>query len=730
MATWTSSLEPLEQNLLSCAASGRRFAPGGLAPTIRAEVLKHLLVETEWPMHAKGVEMRGVVIDGDLELESAAVRCAVWLSRCVLASVDLNLGTVPSLMLTGCTAVGLSAISLVVTKGVDLSKSTFTGPVNFVDASITGGLYCADTTLEGDEGNGYALLATRMSLSGGMHLRDFLSTGSVELVDAVITGSLDLTEAKFRGQSKGVALDATRLTVSGGADLTKVSTTSGALILDDASVTGALRLKQATLAGTNPYGEALRADGLKVSSGAYLEALEASGWLSLRDADITGQLSLRGSTITGARREPAGDGAGPEAEPGGICFAGDRLKASGGAWFSGTFNTDGAVRLSGADIGGMLSFAGAKLNGADELGGALIADTITVRGGVYIGWGFAAAGAVILRDANITSQLLIGQSLDRQGQQDGGEPPTPADVSLTGVDKDGFALVGTRLVVTGDALLQNFTSAGTIGLVNAKISGELRWAPGAPASWALDLSGASVGVLGDDGNWPKDGRLRLAGFAYTGFSADSQLPWRHRLEWIHGQYPPTPIPVQPADSAGRRTRFAAQPYEQLATVYEQTGQDDDAREIRIAALRDRRNYGWLPLRAKALNRIFDVTIRYGYKSWFALVYLLVLYLVAVAAFSFAQSRANVIVPSGDITGLKPVPTAARCSSNYTCFSPAGFALDVVVPIIDVHQADEWRVNANASWGWLWLALTWLGTMLGWAFATLFVAGFTGLVRQT
>ena len=55
-----------------------------------------------------------------------------------------------------------------------------------------------------------------------------------------------------------------------------------------------------------------------------------------------------------------------------------------------------------------------------------------------------------------------------------------------------------------------------------------------------------------------------------------------RLAWIRSQYP------RPGDSPAD---FATQPYEQLAAVYRQAGQDDQAREVAIARRTDLRKYG-------------------------------------------------------------------------------------------------------------------------------------------
>ena len=88
-----------------------------------------------------------------------------------------------------------------------------------------------------------------------------------------------------------------------------------------------------------------------------------------------------------------------------------------------------------------------------------------------------------------------------------------------------------------------------------------------------------------------------------------------------------------------------------------------------------------------------------------------------------------IVPVGSTQGMHPVPSATICTSSYPCFYSAGYAIDTVIPIVNVHQAQYWGIDASAPWGWAWIDGTWIATGLGWALATLFVAGYTGLVRQ-
>ena len=261
----------------------------------------------------------------------------------------------------------------------------------------------------------------------------------------------------------------------------------------------------------------------------------------------------------------------------------------------------------------------------------------------------------------------------------------------------------------------------------AQISGKLRWAPSAPVSGQVNLEGATVGQLEDNwsrnrpnGYWPADGRLHLDGFTYGRFGGVRQATVEQRLAWIRSQYLPR-AQRSPA-------HFATQPYEQLAVVYRQSGQDDQARKIAIARRADLRKYGNLNPYRWFGNWFLDWTVKYGYQTWRAAVGLAAVFVVFLVLSILAQ-RQHVIVPIGEIEGLHSVPSATQCTSDYPCFYPAGYTVDTVIPIINVRQADYWGPDGHATWGWVWVGGTWIATGLGWALATLLVAGYTGLVRQ-
>jgi hypothetical protein len=83
---------------------------------------------------------------------------------------------------------------------------------------------------------------------------------------------------------------------------------------------------------------------------------------------------------------------------------------------------------------------------------------------------------------------------------------------------------------------------------------------------------------------------------------------------------------------------------------------------------------------------------------------------------------------------------ASISDDYPMFNAPMYSLDAFLPIIDLHQESKWLPNANkgkeiplfflkARSGQLLLWYFWVHILAGWILTTLWVAGFTGLVRN-
>jgi hypothetical protein len=622
---------------------------------------------------------------------------------------------------------------------------TSAGGISLLGASITGNLECSGAILNGVDTGGNALVADGLTVGhDALFDEEFTAVGGISLLGVRIAGNLQFGGAKLNGtDTGGNALVADNLNVGGNAMLTQEFTAGGGISLIGANITGNLECDGAKLNGANTGGSALAADSLTVGRNALLRyGFATAGAISLIGASIGGNLECDGGALNGANTR-------------GYALVADNLTIGRDALFRDGFTAAGAIWLLGADITGNLEFDGATLKGVSTEGLALVAGRVKVGGDAFLRNGFTAAGAISLIGANVAGNLDI----------DG--------AGLGGANAAGNALIGDNLEVGHDALFAaGFTAAGAVSLGSACIGGslalsmgnppdagagtalyapgmqvthELRWLPGEPFTGPVNLEDAQIGQLKDDwsaergsanGYWPTGGLLRLDGFSYTRLAGEHPATAGQRLTWIRSQYREKP-PVRWRDLLVRKKAdpapdpgpmFAAQPYEKLASVYQQGGQDKEARIIALARRRDIRQYGDLAPYRKALNWLLDKTIQYGYKTWRAVLALALVYVAALVIFWIAQHHANLMVPVMNTSA--PMPTALHCTSSYPCFYPAGYAIDVVIPIINVHQAGYWGPNGHAPWGSALTVFSWLGTAFGWALATLAVAGYTGLARSS
>jgi hypothetical protein len=136
----------------------------------------------------------------------------------------------------------------------------------------------------------------------------------------------------------------------------------------------------------------------------------------------------------------------------------------------------------------------------------------------------------------------------------------------------------------------------------------------------------------------------------------------------------------------------------------------------------------------------DATVRYGHRPQRALVILLTL-IAAVAltltpewaqkSMATTDAQSNVYTTQG-LAGPASAPAdpAHPCGGGKVrCFNPLLYAVDTVVPIIDLKQRSTWYPARDLGGTWLewWLNLC---TLLGWAATTIFALSFTRLGRTS
>jgi hypothetical protein len=152
---------------------------------------------------------------------------------------------------------------------------------------------------------------------------------------------------------------------------------------------------------------------------------------------------------------------------------------------------------------------------------------------------------------------------------------------------------------------------------------------------------------------------------------------------------------------------APKPYEQLAAVYRRAGRDQDARTVAIAKQRARRRTLGLPGRLWSL--LLAVLVGYGYRTWLAVVWLAGFLLVGWAVLDRAHSHQELAL--------------SRPGEAHPGFHGGIYALDTLLPVVDLHQQAVWVPRGGAQW-WAWASI-----LAGWVLTTAVVAALTGILKR-
>ena len=638
----------LREDLQRCAENGVWWEPDG-RPTVPAGWIRELVAfgtipATDVPVHAKGVRVRGVVIDGSLDFEGAQLAVPVHLDSVEVSEpILLEEASGGWISITDSRLGGVSGHQLTLEHSLVLSGSNSNGPLNLEGAQIAGGVFLNDR---------------------------FAANGEVRLSGADIGGQLVCSGGSFDNN---------------GADAFNVDNANigGDVALDDDfAANGAVRLLGVTIGGqltcrggrfNNPGGAALVADRATIAGGAFLDhGFAANGEVRLLGAMIGAPLVCRGGSFYN-RDRPA-----LNAEDGNI---------SGSVYLDDGFAANGEVRLSGARITGNLECRGSNLD--NPSGNALALDRSQITGDVLLGDGFAANGEVRLARATIGGALICnGGSFTNEGG---------VAFSAHGTGIAGGVFLDSRFNATGEFRLVDSTIGGRLicresrfsnpdgfGLIlrGATINGAFIWQPKEVVKGTgIDLTSCSVGPLVDDIESWRNGPLSLDGFIYAGFAGAASWSVIDRIAWI-----------------GRQGAYHSQPYEQLGRVYRDAGRISAARKVAVAREKARgQTLGWWQ---RPWHTIWGWWSGFGFAPARPLFVFAAL-LLAGAGFFWWAGESGAMEP----TDLTRKASATECTGAYPCYHPFIYAADVMVPIVNLGQRDAWtpdvaRVGAGAE-GWPW-----------------------------
>lgn len=677
--------------------------PGGVKPQVRAGFLRKLFLglDPAWPVRTPGVRIKGVRIEGALDL-----------SDC-----------------TGAGGAGLPALALI---GCDIAAPIDLSHARLARVSLRGSrlrtLIADETAIDGE-----------FDLAGVAPLAGAPGTETLRLRarGARIDGDFTARGAKFAraGESNDDAVFLQGARINGNVILDDGFEAFGCVWLAGARIGGRLQCDGAQFLNRSEdgNGQALVAADAHVAGAVCLRGkFKAEGQVNLLGARIGGDLDLTGGWFR--------NDCGPALILGNAEIAGQVL---GGAKIA------GQLAAQGARVGRNFDLRGAEIahpiSGREKFGRAIDAANLSV-GGAALLQGANVKGEVFLADARIAGYLAFGGG---RFIHPGGWAIRAPNLRVGGnltfkIADNGYAPHGQKTVIEGGVKLDRAQIEGALAWANLELRGPgPDSAKGAVLSFAdcsirgalqakalimqqdglIDLSGASCASLEDDlkTGWGADAaRIDLEGFSYGRLESSAKDDrWRARLHWL-----------KRAHRDGER--FSPQPFSALAQVYARAGRREDARRV-LLAQHDQRTFlaSAGPL-TWALSSAFGLVAGYGFAP-IRVVRALALYLALGVLGVLAMDDQGALVS----------PQGRACGG---AVEPALYAMDVALPVIDLGQQrlcapgrapgaelsagvafgeSEWRwFEGVAMWRWAHALYAILGAIL----AALAVITFSGLMK--
>ncbi|RZS37662.1 hypothetical protein EV193_105220 [Herbihabitans rhizosphaerae] len=717
---------------------------------IRGGVLAALLTDS-YPGTGQGLaalHLVGATITDSMDVTGRTIKYLIDMERCVFErSVGVAMAKLVGLRMSGCHVQGFRGQNVTVESDLRL-EAGFTSRkfVDLTDARVRGTLRLEGAILDG--GGRPAFLGARLRVTGSVQAIAMRAFGEVRLRGAHIGGNLHFTGVKLSNPGR-TALEGTGLIVDGNLMCDQSGggrfESEGRMHLAGANIGGAAVFSGALLHGADgdagpavvlPRGRivdsvVLAADRLKVDGDLRLDAgFTATGTVGLRGAEIGGHLQLSGATVGRAEwieplAEASAAGHAVDAVP--VALVADGIRVGGDVEARGArkgslrngeivgeenttdaLNAYGQVRLVDAHVRGSASLSGARLIGPAI--DVLFADRLTIGGTLFLRR-LSARGSVRMQNAHVGSTLdCSGADLTepRLRADDSIKPSLDLRVGTIGKDllcSYGFRAVGgvrARLVEVGK--IATFADA-RLGMEEPPTSGRTRnplalnayglsaqqliltFPKGrAPAGGVLLTRARVVSFVDGAELWAASGGVEVEDFTYDAIEARPEVAVSVRLAWMRT--------VQPD--------FAPGPYERLAQVYRDGGDEERARQVQLE--RQRRRYAELGPAGRLWGFMQEWTVGYGYRPWLAMVWLAVFWVFGTLWF----------------LGHEMVKLD---NDQNPAWSPPMLSLDLLVPIVDLGQDRMWRMTGASQW------ISGVLIALGWVLASTAAAGATRVLKR-
>lgn len=716
---------------------------------IDASLLRRTLINYTGSIDPRGLRMRNIGIQGDLDLSGTVLPFAIQMVGCNFSSgINLENATTGGLSFAGSNFHGLNLASIRASATVNL-VGIFCKGMLLAGRSRIDGRLALDGSVFDSEAESILLDGAR--ILGGLTLNGSRIRGEVRAVGSYIDGILSLQDCVIENITEdAVCLDRARIT---GSILARNLGLTGAFKARSMVVDGSLNLSNAVITSAR---DAVSISQSRVGQGADLTHMSIVGDVNVSGVQVGAYLSFRESVFTAA--------------------------------------SEVAVSLSRASIDGRLDLTEVVMNGALLASGIQVEDLLLIRGATLVSQsdfamvldGAAVRGGMLVADSSCKGGIrAIGTSFGRTvefRQVDlFSEEGIAFDDTTIGGD---FSLVDCKIVgefralnaqvrgqlrirrsalssKTDDALslnaatvsdlvvLEAVSAVGSVQLVGLTCNSGLILAGisvASPDAVALSLEDVNLGSLkmimvdlqdhGLDLNGAQIKHLKLAdgegmtlpplvdaqGISIGGWSGALAADRKLARAWLDT--------LSTHDNNVKRA-FQGQPWRELARLYKDSGRPEDARWLQFWAAR--RLTSSSSIRSKVGRAPYALLVGYGFYPllvvpWLLLAWLCVFGLVYGHQDAFTPTAASASTVRAEINGrmeLVRVTGATAEPPGYPRLRASIIALETAVPAVSAGQNAAWRVTGNS---WLPLLLA-AFRAFGWLLTALLLAGLTGILRK-
>jgi len=678
----------------------------GSQPVLPAATIREALSSRAEPCPA-GLQLRGLVIAGDLDLNNLEFPFPIWFHQCHFdGNLHLTNSKISQLALVSVSAQEVILDGAEISGGIHCYDRFEAKQVSITFAKIGHRVLVTNAHLLGDETYQIALALDATEVRGSVILQNFISAGQVRMHGTRISNRLEIYDSTLENPT-GDALSLDGAEIDGGINAGKGFKSRGRISAFGTKVGVALEFSGAEINSTGS--EAFLADNAHIAGDVLCGGLSATGKVRCNGMRVDGSIFLDNAALynpTDNAMELSG------ADIRQNIIARNR------------FRSIGTIRAPGARIGGRITLQSSHLFSKKE---SLDLRNATVAGGIEISGDSTSTGTISTVGAAISGDILLS--------------------NLHVDSKDGNAIVFENATIKGSVNISRVVTTGGLSCAGAEIAGALNMR-GVQISNSVqaavdlksatlrrmtlthitvepgvNLSRATVSDLEITGDMPT--LLAASGLSVSDMHGALRNDWKVANTWLSS----IPSRMQPA-----------QPWHALAAVYERNGDPAAARRLRYQAARrvTMQSRGW----SKVVRLMYGAVVGHGYYPlvaalWLGAVMLLGCVVVAntreniiptrpteAAASGLPQSAASnqPPPPSVPITAETPCVTHER----YPCMNTAQFAVASLSPA-SIATSTDWTVKSDASY-WAVVPLLIL-KLAAWIFAAMLLAGFTGLLRK-